>query len=229
MIKFMKYLGSKARIAKIIVHHVTRLRKPGQWYVEPFCGGCNVIDKISNPRLANDRHPYLIAMFQAIQDGWIPPDKISEGEYDWVRMNVDQYPPHYVGFVGFCCSFSGGWWNGYARGEGRNHLAESQRYLLKQDLHGIEFRCGDYRSLDMPPDSFIYCDPPYKGTKKYNHRFDHLAFYRWCVQMKDAGHTLLISELDMPANFSMLHQISLNHGYAHAQGTHYKMEKLWTL
>lgn len=41
---------------------------------------------------------------------------------------------------------------------------------------------GDYRDVEIPPDSVIYCDPPYKNTREYRHNkdaFDHEAFYLW--------------------------------------------------
>ena len=41
-------------------------------YLEPFCGGCNVIDKIEAPqRIASDCNKYLIALMQHIQAGGI--------------------------------------------------------------------------------------------------------------------------------------------------------------
>ena len=52
----MKYMGSKNRHAKEILPFVLMDRKEGQYYVEPFCGGCNIIDKVDNPRIANDIH-----------------------------------------------------------------------------------------------------------------------------------------------------------------------------
>ena len=39
---------------------------------------------------------------------------------------------------------------------------------------------GDYRDLEILPDSIIYCDPPYKGTAGYGLNFDYESFYDWC-------------------------------------------------
>ncbi len=47
----MKYMGSKARYAKSILPIILASRQPDQWYVEPFVGGANVIDKVSGPRI----------------------------------------------------------------------------------------------------------------------------------------------------------------------------------
>lgn len=48
----MIYMGSKARFAKELLPIILKDRKEGQWYVEPFCGGCNMIDKVTGNRMA---------------------------------------------------------------------------------------------------------------------------------------------------------------------------------
>lgn len=50
----MRYLGSKARIAKEILPIILADRKEGQYFVEPFCGGCNVTASVPGNRIAND-------------------------------------------------------------------------------------------------------------------------------------------------------------------------------
>lgn len=42
----MKYMGSKRRVAKYILPIMLAERKPDQWWVEPFVGGGNMIDKV---------------------------------------------------------------------------------------------------------------------------------------------------------------------------------------
>lgn len=37
----MKYMGSKRRLWKDIGPIILENRREGQWYVEPFVGGCN--------------------------------------------------------------------------------------------------------------------------------------------------------------------------------------------
>lgn len=54
----MKYMGSKNRIAKDILPIILKERKPEQWYVEPFVGGCNIIDKVDGNRLGSDKNKY---------------------------------------------------------------------------------------------------------------------------------------------------------------------------
>lgn len=56
---------------------------------------------------------------------------------------------------------------------------------------------GDYRDLEILPDSVIYCDPPYKFNRGYGDAeyFDHEAFYDWCEKQTAL---VLISEYWMP-------------------------------
>ena len=54
---------------------------------------------------------------------------------------------------------------------------------------------GDYREVEILPDSVIYCDPPYKDTGGYGMEFDHESFYDWCEKQTAL---VLISEYWMP-------------------------------
>lgn len=65
----MKYLGSKSRIVKEILPLILADRKEGQYFVEPFCGGCNVTAEVLGNRIANDYNEYLIAMFEGLLSG----------------------------------------------------------------------------------------------------------------------------------------------------------------
>lgn len=56
-------MGSKSRIVdNILLIIQERLRDYNiKRYIEPFCGGCNVIDKIQcDTKIASDNHKYLI-------------------------------------------------------------------------------------------------------------------------------------------------------------------------
>ena len=74
----MKYLGSKRRISKHILPIILKDRKENQVYVEPFVGGCNMIDKVDGIRIGNDINKYLIMFWKAIQNGFIPPEHITK-------------------------------------------------------------------------------------------------------------------------------------------------------
>ena len=74
----MKYMGSKNRIAKYILPIMLKDRKENQYWVEPFVGGANMIDKVDGLRIGADFNAYNICLFKGIQDDFIPPDYISE-------------------------------------------------------------------------------------------------------------------------------------------------------
>ncbi len=105
-------MGSKRRIAKDILPIILKDRKPDQYYVEPFVGGANTIDKVCGPRIGNDINPYLSAMWSELVKGWCPPDFVSNDEYNDINHNKDKYPMELVGFVGIACSFGAKffWW-----------------------------------------------------------------------------------------------------------------------
>lgn len=101
----MYYLGGKFRISKQLALFLESVRKPNQKYIEPFVGGANFITKINGERAAYDIHPQLIALYKELQKGWIPPENVSEEEYQLAKNG--QLSDHLTGFIGFACSFSG--------------------------------------------------------------------------------------------------------------------------
>ena len=57
----------------------------------------------------------------------------------------------------------------------------------------------DYQSIEIPADSCVYCDPPYKGTAEYKDGgFDYLRFYDW---LRTRDFPVYISEYAMPDDF----------------------------
>jgi DNA adenine methylase len=201
-------MGSKRRIAKEILPIILAGRTSEQVYVEPFCGGCNLIDKVPQEagRVANDIHVPLISLLKALQEGWMPPEVVNEQEYRAARKLEDTDP--LKGFIGFCSSYSGKWFGGFARGNNangipRNYTKEAYNNLLTQlpNLLGITFTSGSYFELVLPKTSLIYCDPPYKGTTGYKDKFKHEEFYEWCLSKHKEGHKVFISEYFMPEPF----------------------------
>lgn len=206
-------MGSKARIAKDLVPILTKHLTKDRWYVEPFSGGCNMIDKVKHDkRIANDYNKYLIALFKALQQGIELPTEISKEEYDSVRDNKDNYEDWYVGFVGFVCSFRGKFFNGWVNtlcktksGITRNFQSELINNFLNQrsSLMDILFYNEMYSDLQIPDSSVIYCDPPYQDTTNYKNEssFNHDDFWQWCREMTAKGHDVLISEYQAPNDF----------------------------
>lgn len=204
----MKYVGGKSKQAKHILPIILKDRKEGQYYVEPFVGGFNVITKVDGLRIANDVNFYITELFKAVQNGWIPPDFVSEQLYLDIKNNKEIFAPHLVGFVGFACSFGSKFFGGYARGkksngENRNYALESKKNILqnKAGLNNLVIKNEDYRSLEIPPNSIVYCDPPYSNSIGYGIDFDSNGFWEWARNLAKNGHTVFVSEYTAPNDF----------------------------
>ena len=230
----MVYMGSKNRIAKELIPIITKDLKPNQWYVEPFVGGANMIDKIEHPyKLGADNNKYLIALLEAVQNGQELPEHITKDEYIAVKTNKDNYPDWYVGFVGFVSSFRAKFFGGYSgyyttkTGIQRNYIKERINNILKQNLDGIKLVCSSYDALDIPANSIIYCDPPYNGTTKYKDSFDSDAFWQWCRDKAKEGHTVYVSEYNAPEDFKCIWEKQINSNLGGTSKT--ATEKLFTI
>ena len=134
------------------------------------------------------------------------PDTITKEEYNAVKTNPDIYPNWYVGLVGFCASYNGKWFGGYANGVKtkigtvRNYTNEAIKNLKKQapKLKDTMFICGDFRKLCVG-NMVIYADPPYRDTTKYAvDDFPYDEFYAWCKDMANRDNIVLVSEYWMP-------------------------------
>ncbi len=229
----MKYMGSKNRIAKYILPIILKDRKEGQYYVEPFCGGCNLIDKVDGNRIGADTNKYLIALLLKLQEGWVPPS-ISKEEYLLIKDNKENYPDYLLGYVGFQLTFSSQWFGSYRRDNTglRDYSKEAIKNIVAQtpNLKSIIFKESSYNELEIPPNSIIYCDPPYKDTAGYlDNVIDYLHFYQWCRDRKAEGHTIFISEYAMPDDFICIWQKEQVSSLAKDTGSKRAIEKLFTL
>ncbi len=202
----MKYMGSKNRIAKEILPIMLKERGQRTW-VEPFVGGANVIDKVQGKRIGNDNQEYVIALYKALQNGYIPPKEVTSDFFFEVENNKDKYPKELVGYLGTQLTFGCEWWGSFRRDNTgkRNYDVEAYNNVMKQqpNLIGIEFTCGDYRDLEVQSNSLIYCDPPYRGVRKYvgNVKFDSDVFWEVCRNWSKQGHIVFVSEYEAPTDF----------------------------
>ena len=135
------------------------------------------------------------------------------------------------GYAGFAFSYSGKWLGGWCR-DGRNqrdYVAESYRNALKQHpkLQGVELLNNSYDDLIIPPNSIIYCDPPYQGTTKYKNSFDHSRFWQWCRQKAKEGHIVFVSEYNAPDDFECLWEREINSSLTKDTGSKKGIEKLF--
>ena len=109
----MVYKGSKERIAKYLLPIILKDRRPGQYYVEPFCGGCNMIDKVDGNRIANDSNKYLIAMFEALLNGWEPPVFVTKEQYEYIKAHKEE-DYKLAAWAGLICTYGASWFEGWA-------------------------------------------------------------------------------------------------------------------
>lgn len=198
----MIFQGSKAKYAESIVPKLQKIIDDNkiEYYVEPFVGGANIIDKIHcQTKIGYDKNAPLIALHQKAQkdfDG-IPEHGTSElwyrakdayraaegNPYD-IQDNPEAPELWEIGAIAFLGSFNhGGFSRGYAKPEGeRDPYNEAYRNLQKQarseEYKNIFFLwTPDYKnvnknSLLYNQKILYYCDPPYEGTKPYGYAFE---------------------------------------------------------
>ena len=239
----MKYIGSKRRLKKFILPILQETIESNgvSYYIEPFGGGANVIDDIRcEHRLYYDNHPELVALMKHVQQTTEDlPLTISKEEYYSVRQSPQDYPEWYVGLVGFCASFGAGWWNGFAHPchdsknpkKIRDYSNESIRNLIKQapKLKDIEFACADFRDIEIPDNAVVYCDPPYKGTRKYKgvSDFPYDEYYDWCRENGKRA-KFFMSEAYMPDDFSIVWEKEVRQ-QLDKSNRKYRPERLYTI
>ena len=82
--------------------------------------------------------------------------------------------------------------------------------------------------MDIPNDSIIYCDIPYKDTKQYatSKDFDYDKFWQWCRDMSSVGHKVFISEYNAPSDFKCIWKKEVTNSMS-ATKTYKPTEKLF--
>ena len=179
----MVYMGSKSKYADHIVPILQKCIDENNitTYIECFCGGCNIIDKIKcENRYAYDRSDTLIALLKTAQEDMSK--VLNNGNRElWDKGKAyvkDGIIPKDmsladIGAMEFFASYSnGGFPRGYANNTPtRNYFKEARNNLEKQapNLKGIIFKCQNYWDLGSISNTVIYLDPPYQGTKIYGY------------------------------------------------------------
>lgn len=225
----MRYLGGKSKIRKEVARFLESIRE-GRDYLEPFVGGGWVLQEMTGQRTASDGNVALIAMYQALQQGWEPPDFVSESEYINARSLSDDSPMK--AFIGFGCSFAGKWFGGYARSNNKTcYAATSKRSLMKQLplIQHVRFMACDYRNHE-PINMLVYCDPPYANTTSYGafDGFNHSTFWETMRQWS-ANNTVVISEYSAPDDFICVAEFRSRMGMTTDESRPIRSEKLFML
>lgn len=201
----MQYFGGKAKTAKYIVSILNEYRKPNQLFIEPFCGGLNITCLMGDNVIANDKNFELIELYKAVQNGWTPPENVSEDDYINVKNSEDF---KLKAFIGIGCSYSGKWFGGYARNnKGRNYAKNAKNSIEKKFNsigQNVEFISKSYDEL-LFENALVYCDPPYNETTNYKFgKFDSEKFWDWCRNTSKKGNTVIISEYNAPNDFKCI-------------------------
>lgn len=108
-------------------------------------------------------------------------------------------------------------------------LQELQQLQQLQRLQQLQQLQQDYRTVNILPNSVIYCDIPYKGTNVYGKSgkpsFDYDSFYDWCERQTEP---VFISEYTMPDNrFKCIIEIEKTSTFSATNNNKKTVEKLF--
>ena len=227
----MHYLGGKERISKSLAFEINQYINDEN-VLEPFCGGLSMTSRIKGHIIASDVSKPLITLYKSLQNGWEPPDYVSEEDYHHYKKLQDENDPM-TAFVGFGCSFSGKYFGGYARCSDNKNYALSAKKSLKRKINNcknVKFECKSYKDYN-PTNMVIYCDPPYVNTTKYKgiNDFDTKEF--WEIMRKwSKNNKVFISEYTAPNDFICITEIQKTLGLrTKNSGNENRTEKLYTI
>lgn len=222
-------MGSKSRIVNSILPIIQQKIEDYniKTYIEPFCGGCNVIDKIKcENKYAFDKQHYLIEFLKNVDKVKDLPNEISREHYSDVRDSYnkkdERYEDWYIGAIGFLSSYNGRFFDGgyaqtnYSESKAtgriivRNYYKEAKENIIEQLPRLKDIKLSNKSYNEIPLDIYnclIYCDPPYKDTKQYgvSKSFDYDEFWEWCRKMSK-NNIVLISEHNAPDDFKCIWQ-----------------------
>ena len=206
----MPYQGSKNKLAKDIIEQMP----PAEHFYDLFGGGgaithCAVLSGKYKYVHYNEINPLVVKGFEMAINGEFNNENRWISREEFYRLkDTDPY-------VAICFSFGNNLVD-YLYGKDVEPIKKALHYarvLNNQSLLDIELQRVEsyerlkrlqsleslnYCEVHIEPNSVIYCDIPYKNTKKYCHNeFDYDKFYEWCKGKKN----LFVSEYSMPPEF----------------------------
>ena len=241
----MKYVGSKIKIANDIVPIIQKYIDDNKidTYIEPFVGGCNIIDKICcEEKIGNDLNKDLIEFYKATIEKPSLLDTLCEfvdkDLFFKVRDNKQNYETWYYMAIMLFASYNADLqqptYGGMAKtkeGNIRNYFKEALNNYKKQlpNLHNIKFTNFDYSHYSDCKNCLIYCDIPYQNCNKvkYIQDFDYDKFWQWARDMSKYN-IVLISKYDAPQDFECIwyKEVNVSMDYNSRQK---RIEKLFIL
>ena len=81
-----------------------------------------------------------------------------------------------------------------------NRLNRLATAFSEEEKHRLTIGSVDFSEVEIPSDSVVYCDPPYRGSSSYSKekRFNHERFYEWSLRQNVP---VFVSEYAMPEDF----------------------------
>lgn len=213
----MIYQGSKRRLAKHIIPFLEKALKhiDAEAYVEPFCGGANLITKIQwKKRVGFDIESDIIALLKYMQtDGEIKPLFFTKKEYRALRQEVlngkkDKFQNWEYGYISVVNSFRGiVWGGGYGeptpteQDKTFKYMLVRHNNILKQrqepNFKDIIFHNLDYKVISLK-NCVFYLDPPYEETKSlYAKNYSLKELLEW-VETQKEDNVIFLSEYKNP-------------------------------
>ncbi len=223
----MRYFGGKNRSGKLIASKLNNIIKEKEIenYVELFVGSGGVFKHIKcENKIINDKEPLIIEFHKHIASG----GKI-ELEYEdyykdlepiyneFKKGNYGDTPLGVVGYVAYQCSFGGMKFRTFARdklekGRKRDYFKGGLSSLLKkQNYKNTKILNLDFRDVQIPKNSLIYCDPPYKSTNGYSVEFDN-AFFENYINELSKDNIVIISEYSKLENTDIYYSFEFTRG-----------------
>ena len=207
----MKYLGGKIRLGREIAEVLMRYAPPGtvNGYLEPFCGALGVtLHMVEHYNcVVSDINKDLIMLWKEVKSGKFEyPTRVSKET--WLRYKHSKSPSAMRAFIGFGCSYNGMWFSTYAQDYSKNNCilqCKNSIEKIKPLIKKIKkIQCCSYDYWE-PKGYLIYCDPPYKDTKRYRGTplFEYEKFWN-IIREWSKCNIVIVSEFKAPKDFKCI-------------------------
>ena len=209
----MRYAGGKNKFATKLANIIGS----GDVLIEPFIGGGAMTAALApsfRQVYSYDAQIDLVLMWQALLEGWIPPESVSKEEYYSLKNKNNSA---LRGFAGFACSFGGTWFGSYSvdptpGSKQQNYAREARRLLLTkvQRMKNVVVDLEYYQNLVVWPGVTVYADPPYANAVTYRNPMEHnldfntREFWEIADKWVDAGAIVFVSEFDAPGDWPIV-------------------------
>ena len=228
----MAYIGGKSKKYKHIIKFLNNPFFDDFDYLEPFCGYCHILNKITNKKklVISDNNSLLITLLTFIKSNINYP--IINDITEYKALKKERKNNIKTALAAFTYSYNGKEFGGFTDIVGnRNYSEERKRYYKKlysnSSFQRAEILEKNYTEYS-PKNTLIYCDPPYSNTQAYgNNVFDTLIF--WEIMRKwSKNNFVFISEYNAPPDFIEVSSATKYMSMSGKGSTDLRIEKLFT-